>query len=626
MTHKSSSRGSGAGGKIQTLELVAPVAITAGAEYFLTPDGSLVTQADVAPFIATPLVGTSLNTGIVNYCWGNQGVSSVSFIQHGDFTQFPNILSNARAQVVQLSAKFEAYVTTPVLTGTGYVSCFVYDKLTGELVAEGAFTLGLGDSNNYPRDGSLVAIVPSGANKFCLVCDWTGNGGSTWAFRVGEITFNGTNSVSFAWKTVLGTAAAGTGQLAGIGSGVSAGKIAVVRGTTYSIINVIANTINSAAGFTTQHQVEGQWGLSYPTTTTCSVTNYETNGSSSFTVTGAVLITNDRGIKLTSNVYLMGVSNLNSANQLRLVVFNAGFTAAVCTVMNHVGNAELQSPVVVQPKSGVLEFHIVSGLGSAKDSTAALVFTIDAAGAVVKAPKWYQQDATTRAFCTNLQYAGVEPVKLDKPVWHILQRPQDMSTPATQDAAAGIIVKYRPDFYISQYKPKYLGRALASAAQGAVATFAASPALLAVDPAQTAFQRVGRVIKVNDLQGFFFDYNNAQYGINQRLDNSQTSHTNIIDVGGMNYPWVVGQAGPVAKGKVQLAGPSYDADYNQTDIVAITAVGVNYFTATTQTSTSFPVTELSFYGFLVLAMRVNYFGNVTQGFGIVFDVEVEDYV
>lgn len=622
MTHKSSSRQGGGGGKIQTLELTAPVAITAGSEYFLTPEGSLVTQADISPFIATPLVGSNLTPLGAGQSWGAVGLSPAVFYQHGPVV---SPIAALAVTCVQLSAQYEAYVTRPA-TNFGYVTCYVYDKLTGELVAEGLFTLGDG-ATAYPRTQHWIAIVPSGANKFCLLLDYTANSGSTYNYRVGEITFNGTNAVSFAWKTALGTAQGFQGIFCGQGTGVSAGKVAVKRDTTYSIINVVANTINSAAGFTGQHHVEGQWGLSFTSTTQVSVTNYETNGSSSFTVTGAAMLNGDTGLKLTPTVYLQGLGQISGgANQLRLVVFNPTYTAAVCTVINHPMLPELTGVLVLQPKSGALEFVLTSG--GSKDSNVALSFSINSSGAVVKAAKVFQLDAATRSFTASVNHNGMEPLKLDLPIWHIAYRQQAAGSWASLDEASALIVKFRPDFYLGQYKPKYLGRALSTVAQGALASFAASPNLLAVDPAQTAFQRVGRVIKVNDLQGFFFDYNVAQLGVAAwTVTTSNLVFNQLVDASGLNYPWIAGQLSPAENGTCTIVGPVYDSAAQYTAVIAITATGVNYMQLYSPSAGVHSAIELKFSGFIVLAMRVDSTdSNKTHQVSLTLEAQEADYV
>jgi hypothetical protein len=210
------------------LELVAPVAITSGTEYFLTSEGSMVTQAEVSPFVATPLVGSSLALTGSNYAWSNQSDLAVMFRQPDNYPA--GTASNPVIQV-QLSAQFEAYVTRPVagVSNHGWITCYVYDKLTGDLAAELLVQGGVGDNITYPKAGHWIGVVPSGTNKFCIVVDHTTNGGTTWNYRVGEFTFNGTNAVTFAWKTALGTAEADQGQFCGIGTGISSGKIAVKR-------------------------------------------------------------------------------------------------------------------------------------------------------------------------------------------------------------------------------------------------------------------------------------------------------------------------------------------------------------------------------------------------------------
>lgn len=627
MTHKSSSRQGSGGGKIQTLELTAPRALTAGNEYFLTSEGSLVTQQEILPFVATPLVGSNLPNTNANYCY-------IGSIADPVFTNQDYASKGIVAtQVVRvpLAGNFEMYLSKPEnSTSSNLVHCVVYNTETGERVAEHLFQLGAGDGISMPRS-THYAIVPAGTNKWCVLYEYTTNN-STYQNRVGEYTFNGTDTVTFAWKTAIGANITQQTVFCGQGRGVSDGKVAISRNGVYSIINLIANTINSAAGFTTNHQVEGQYGLSFGATNSISVTNYETNGSSSFTATGATLLSGDVGVKLTPTVYLQGLSfAVSNANQLRLVVFNSTYTSAVVTLLTHPRLQEMSDPTVIQPKSGVLDFLVVdSYLATAvqyNESGGALTFSINSAGAITKAPKAVILDANTFTFCRSLEATQYEPVKLDQPVWHIQHR-QQLGSVATPDSAAYLIVKFRPDFYIGQFRPKYIGRALATVAQGATATFAASPQLLAVDPTQTAFQRVGRVIKVNDLQGFFLDYQVAQFGLTLTAGGGTQPNpgNTTIDSTGFNYPWVVGVQSPAESGKLSLVGWNTTHSSTQCQALVVTPLNVRFIQLVGTTTLAFAL-DAVFSGFLVAAFRLDDSGGaVNLAATLMIEAEEADYV
>lgn len=627
MTHKSSSRQGSGGGKIQTLELTAPRALTAGNEYFLTSEGSLVTQQEISPLVAAPLVGSNLPNNNANYCFIGSTADPV-FINM-DYAS-KGIVSMPVVRV-PLAGNFEMYLSKPEnSTPSRLVHCVVYNTETGDRVAEHLFQLGAGNGTSMPRSAHY-AIAPAGTNKWCVLYEYTTNG-ITYQNRVGEYTFNGTDTVTFAWKTAIGADIISQTAFCGQGRGVSDGKVAISRNGVYSIINLIANTINSAAGFTTNHQVEGQYGLSFGAANSISVTNYETNGSSSFTATGATLLDGDVGVKLTPTVYLQGLSLSNSAaNQLRLVVFNPTYTSAVVTLLTHPRLQELPYPTVVQPRSGVLDFLIVDSYQStgaqSNESGNALTFSINSAGAITKAPKTVLLDANTFRFCRTFNIVPNEPAKLDQPVWHIQWR-QQLSTVATPDSAAYLIVKFRPDFYIGQFRPKYIGRALATVAQGALATFAASPQLLAVDPAQTAFQRVGRVIKVNDLQGFFLDYQVAQFGLTLTAGGGTQPNpgNTAIDSTGFNYPWVVGVQSPAESGKLSLVGWNTTQSSTQCQALVVTPVSVSSIQLSGSAALAFAL-EAAFSGFMIAAFRLDDIGGSTQITAtLMIEAEEADYV
>lgn len=627
MTHKASSRG-GSGGKIHTLELTAPRPIASGAEYFLTSEGSLVTQQEITPFVATPLAGTSLANYNFNYCY--QGTSDPFFSTMDPYIEGIN---NQTVVRVPLVAPFEMYLTKPEgSTTSNLVSCLVYNTDTGERVAEHLFNLGAGNGTSIARNAHY-AIVPAGTNKWCVLYDYSTNSGSTWQNRVGEYTFNGTDTVTFAWKTALGPVNASNTIFCGQGRGVSEGKVAISRAGVFSIINLIANTINSAAGFAGIHHVEGQYGLSFNASNSISVTNYETNGSSSFTATGATLLSDDHGIKLTPTVYLQGLLTAPSVpNRLRLIVFNSTYTAAVVTLVPCPILSEMAKPAVFQPRSGVLSFIIADSFRNVNaqynESSGAVTFSINSDGVLTKPVRSAILDSGTARFMRTVVIPGTisDPIKLDQPVWSVNHR-STASSVGSQDGAALLLVKFRPDFYIGQFKPKYLGRALATVIQGAVASFAASPEMLAVDPVQTAFQRVGRVIKVNDLQGFFYDYQASSFGLEEGYAGAASLPGNIgIDAAGFNYPWVVGVQSPVTNGRMTFTGWNTTTSSIQAQVLLITPTCVSV-SQLVGTATQAPRIEAAFSGFLVAAIRLDDLTTNIQFAGAIsIQAEEADYV
>lgn len=637
MTHKSSSRGSGAGGTINTLEIPnVPAAVAAGAEYYLTSEGAIISETELLPFVANPLTGTALTGRVWAMALGGTTTSSSFRFKQPDAGNLAaSKVPGTALYRVPLVAPFVMYLApedTTNLTSQCPITCFVYNEVTQEKVAELLYTTG--DGTNTGCRGASLCAVSTGANKVGLLTEYTSDGGSTIYLRVVEFTFNGTNAVTAAMKTVLGSGLGTSGSaLLGVGYGVSAGKVAISRpGTTYHIVNLIGNTINTAAGFTTPHITEGQYGLTFGASNQVTVANYETNGSSSFTVTGASFTASSYVLRLAPLVYLLGWQGVAGANNLRLVVFNSGFTSGVCTILTNPAMPELASfqTLVVQPRSNVLEFLITS---PNRDSTAALAFTISSSGAIVKACTLRKLDYATQLFLQSFSpyaIAAKEPLKLDKSVFAIYTSIQDGSAAQTSvDYSSCGIVSFRPDFYLGAVKPKYLGRALATVAQGALATFMASPALLRVDPVLTAFTRTGRVIKVNDLQGFFYDLNAADFGIVMHTETGPGfNQFNLgVDETGLNYPLLFGTDTPVATGEAKLVGPAYNSTSTNTLAVLVTPLGLAMVDITTGASAAATaVTTIKFTGFMYLGLRASYNGAIVQSFYMTATQEEADYV
>jgi hypothetical protein len=308
------------------------------------------------------------------------------------------------------------------------------------------------------------------------------------------------------------------------------------------------------------------------------------------------------------------------------LVINPGFTAGVVTILTHpTWPGIVDSLVALKPSTSSNLMYLVEP--SPVRGAATLTISVDPTGVVLQGLKAIQTTDSLRQFTSSMLPTawGRRPFLLDVPVVCEVTVPQNTVT-QTADSYAIWFVKYRADFVVGPYKPVYLGRALAAAGVGVKATFASSPALLDVNPTQTAFQRVGRVIKVNDLKGFFLEAASFKFGLESTTKTGSSSGFNFgVDEASLNYPIVFGGVQPV-EGKVtfSLAYLPSAPTYNIAMVTPLGAVFAQILTVSA--ASSIAEVELNFSGFAVIGIRLQASEAAQIAAGLAYEVEELDYV
>ena len=615
--HKLSSR-FGAGSKISVLEVIAPRAVTEGVEYYLNSEGNMFAESEMLPVVMLPRVGATF--------WQNmpQSSSNPTIHQYGATTA-PGAPTNQLHTRMPLTAPYAMYLHYATYASNTVMRAVVMNEESGERVAEATFN-GYTDTATYLD--TPIGYTYTATDKVGVLCRHTTSTGTDYSMRVVEFTFVvGTLALTASAKTPVGSAVAGGHTFVAAGAGVSLGKIAVASGANRFVVNLVANTVNSASGFTNANcQVEDNRLVTLGVTNAVTIADLETNGSSSFTATGATWTgTPSQVVRLHPRVYLI-IAGFAASNVNRLLVINAGFTAGVVSVVNNPALIEFDfAPIVIQQRTGSPVFYLVEQAANGKAVAASIAVASD--GTILQHIKPLTLTENVLTFSRNLlpTNSGARPYVLDVPVVTEISRVQSAS-PFTADTYAVWFVKFRADVTLGLYNPVYFGRALATVAQGAPATFAGSPELLAVDPVQTAFQRVGRVIKVNELQGFFLLAANYKFGadVTSKMG-GDNSFTFGIDESSLNYPIVFGQLQPAA-GSVTFSFP-YNAGSPSYTVVMVTPMGVvRVQVGTSSGSNNITDVKLQFSGFAVVAARIDINVATHRTIGLTYDVEALDYV
>ena len=617
--HNLSSR-KGSGSKISVLEIVAPRALTAGEEYYINSEGSIISEAEMLPVVMLPRENSAITAPNLNVTQA----AKANYHQVGSTQAWGSAATvGPHLRVPLTTAPYVMYLQI-YSPAQPRMFAVVMNEVTGERVAEHDFNAYTNSSTYFDPSNLAIAWALTGTDKVGLLCNHTTNTGSNYNLRVVEFTFNaGTMAVTSAAKTAIGSALGGLYLFNAAGFGISNAKIAVRNGASQFVVNMVDNTINAAAGFpaTSNCVSEGQYVVSLGATNSVTIANLETNGSSSFTATGASWTgTPSVWVRLHPRVYLILPSSGFAANTARILTVNAGFTAGVITAIANPVSSDFvtTSVVMVQQRTDSPVFYMMS---TSAQKTVAFSLVVAADGTVLSPIKSLKLAESTYqlASALNATYSGRRPFVLDVPlVCESVE--QQWVTSGTNDCVAYIFVKYRADILLGLYAPKYLGRALGTYAQGANAELAASPALLQVEPTQTAFQRTGRVIKVNDLQGFFLEVQDYKFGVTNEAVSYLQASPFPIDEGGFNYPVVFGSVYP-AKGKVKFSIPAYATA--SIKMVAISPLGVIKLTLASSTSRT---VDIDFHGFLVFAARVDYNDAAQVTCSLAYDVETLDYV
>lgn len=607
----------GSGSKISVLELVTPKALETGVEYYLNSEGSVIAEHEMLPVVMLPRVGSSITSylpgGAINPVLHQPGANNA-------IGSASNAVSH-HLRVELGTAPYAMYFHASS-SGTSNIRAVVMNERTGERVAEVSYNGQYTASQYLKPDDIAIGWVMTAADKVGLLCNYSTDSGSTYSVRVIEFDFNpGTLALTSSAKSAIGSSVASGYTFISGGYGVSAGKLVIKASSNYYVVNLIGNTINAASGYTSDNcQTEGQYVVTLGATNAVTVANLETNGSASFTATGSSWTgTPSRVVRLHPRVYLI-LQSLGTANNLRLLTVNSDFTAGVITVVNNPLWAEYEhtTVAVTQQRAGSPVFYL---LCKTNDTPLAASLVVQTDGTILShfKPMLLADSLIQLIRILPVTSTGLRPYVLDVPVVSDLSIIQ-VNT-ASADMSAYIWVKYRADVTMGLYKPKYLGRSLGNYSIGASAQLAASPQLLQVEPTQTAFQRTGRIIKVNDLQGFFLEAGSYKLGLT-RDDRAVPVPSNpfAVDELGFNYPVVFGSVFP-SQGTVELEFPANaTAGYA---VYAVTPLGVVSTTTSTNVNSA---AKVSFWGFLVLGIRMNHGSAVVSTVNLTYDVEVVDYV